>query len=367
MTTGISRRRRARRAATLFSLCSAFAASVAVPAGASARAHAPGHGIVSAARCANNRAAGPITWASPFGFSSSASILDVFEAQALGYFRDLCLSVRFITSTFTPDTLVSTGVAQFSGEGSAADTLAAVANGSRFVAISTAGNESLYALLTQPGITRLGQLKGKILAYHQVLPVALDEMLAAQRVPISSINLVNDNTYDPLLLTSGTYNALQAFRSNEPLELRAKHLAFREFTPGQFKIGGTMGVIVANADFLRRHRQVAADFLRADLKAFAYCAQHAVVCVAQQAATARAAGASYDVTLSLQRWRMESAIVGQSRLKGHGVGVETFAEWRPEAAALARFGVVAHVPTLARAEDTTLAASLYRGTSLIWP
>ena len=41
---------------------------------------------IPAADCQRNKAAGPITFVSPFGFDASVGILDVFAAQSLGYF-----------------------------------------------------------------------------------------------------------------------------------------------------------------------------------------------------------------------------------------------------------------------------------------
>ena len=341
-------------------------AQARVPAGTAAIPASRGE-LLTPAQCAANRAAGPVTWVSPFSYSATATILDVFVAKRLGYFADLCLDVRLITSSVTPDELVSNGAAQLSGEGSAADTIEADANGSNLVGVATDGAESDYALLTLKSITRLSELAGKTLAYHQAVPVAILEMLAAAHVKASSVHFVEDNSYNPALLDQGDFDALQAFASNEPLELRAEHLPFNEFTPSELGVKGTTGVVVVNRSYLRAHRVVVADFLRADLKALAFCLGHGRICVNIERAAARSAGVSYDTSLSLASWAVERSILERSRLPRRGLGVETTAEWRPEDRALARFGIVKHPPALSSVEDPGLVASLYHGTALIWP
>lgn len=326
------------------------------------------HAVVSTSRCARNRAAGTIAFASPFGYDASVGILDVEEAQRLGYFSALCLKVAFVGAANNPYALVSSGAAQITGEGSAADTLQAVATGSRFTAIATFGNTSDYALLTRPGIRRLTQLAGKSLAYHgTALPVALTEMLQAAHVDLAKVHLVSDKSYDPFLLTQGKFDALQAYRSNEPITLRAAHQAFREYVPSAFGVRGTFNVQVVNSAFLAAHRSVVADFLRAELHAFNYCAAHAKACVAGEAKAAAVDGVPYDKTHNLAEWRFEVALARKHHLQGKGIGVQSFAEWRPEAAALLAHRIVSSLPLLAKVEDTTLAAALYKGAALVWP
>src|SRR4051794_3233311 len=48
---------------------------------------------ISDARCAENKAAGKITYISSFDFSASASIVDVLVAKQNGYFDKMCLDV----------------------------------------------------------------------------------------------------------------------------------------------------------------------------------------------------------------------------------------------------------------------------------
>jgi len=341
---------------------------VAGPAGASSRAGGPGAGTLakSSAECAANRAAGTVHFASPFGYDASAGIIDVYAAEKLGYFADLCLEVDFVDvpTSASPYALVSADAAQITGEGSAADAIVQEADGSNFVGISTYGDTSDYALLTRAGITRLTQLEGKTLAYHTVLPVVLHEMLAKAGVDVAKVRMVDDQTYDPFLLVRGSFDALEAYQSNEPITLRAAHAAFTMWAPSQFGISGTFNVQVANRKFLAAHPGAAADFLRASFRAFSYCVAHSATCVGY---LAQAQGPSFDIAHGEAEWRIESTLALDHHVAGKGIGVQTLAEWAPEARAVAQYKLVHGAVDLATAEDTSLAASLYQGTRLIWP
>jgi NitT/TauT family transport system substrate-binding protein len=320
----------------------------------------------SSAECLANKAAGTVRFASPFGYDASDGIIDVYAAEKLGYFADLCLSVDFIDVPISesPYALVSAGTAQVTGEGSAADAIVQESDGSNFIGVSTYGDTSDYALLTRPGITKLTQLEGKVLAYHTRLPVVLTEMLVRAGVDISKVHFVNDQTYDPLLLVHGSFAALQAYQSNEPITLRADHDHFTMWTPAQYGISGTFNVQVVNRRFLALHRTAAADFLRAEFRAFAYCAEHAQTCVGY---LAKAQGPTFSIAHGEAEWRVERTLALDHHLPGKGVGVETTSEWAPEAKAVLQYKLVARPVDLMTSEDTTLAASLYHGTTLIWP
>ncbi|HVB05599.1 MAG TPA: ABC transporter substrate-binding protein [Acidimicrobiales bacterium] len=355
-----------RPSAALTALLTVAGLVTACGASASPARRAPA--AVSAAECAANRAAGTITFVSPFEFDASAGILDVYAAQHLGYFTALCLRVAFNPNlTFaSPYPLVSSGAATVTGEGSAADVLLQASNGVGFTAVATYGDTSDYALLTRAGISKLTQLAGKNLGYHTTLPVVITEMLQKAGVDPAKVHEVNDTSFDPTVLVHGPYQALQAYQSNEPFTLDAAGDAkdFRTWTPAELGVRGTFNVQVVNSRFLRAHRQAVADFLRAEFHAFDYCAAHAPACVGYVAA---AAGKSYDRAHALKEWNYEVALSEQHTLSGQGVGVQSAAEWTPELQALVANKLVKKAPSLASAMDASLAASLYRGTQLIWP
>jgi NitT/TauT family transport system substrate-binding protein len=331
--------------------------------------------LLSAKACATNKNAGPMTFVSPFDYDASAGIIDVVDAKLLGYFADLCLDVNIEvpSASLSPYELVSAGRGTVTGEGSAADTMIGTANGANLVAIATFGDTSDYALLTRPTITKLAQLNGKILGYHTQLPVVLTEMLKAAGAKLSTINEVNDTSYDPSILFDQKpgYSALQAYQSNEPLTLEAAGYkvgkAFREWTPSQFGVKGTFNVQVVNGTFLKKHPSTVADFLRAELRGMNFCLAHESSCVTMEQTAATKAGYSGSLSHSIAEWKIEAGLVRNNTLVGRGIGVETVSEWTPEAKAVVSNGLIKRAPDLSRIENTKLAASLYNGTSLIWP
>ena len=360
-------RERGRRhtAVALIAFACAFLISPSAFAAATSARPALGALAPGSSECLANKAAGTVHFASPFGYDASAGIIDVYAAVKLGYFADLCLNVDFVDAPIgEAAALVSAGSAQVTGEGSAADTLDAEANGSDFVGISTYGDTSDYALLTRKGITKLTQLEGKVLGYHPAFPVVLKEMLVKAGVDLSKVHMVVDPSYNPLLLVQGTFSAIQAYQSNEPITLRAAHASFTMWTPGELGVSGTFNVQVVNRKFLAAHPTATADFLRAEFHAFGYCVKNPATCVGY---LAKAQGPTFGVAHGEAEWAIESALAIDPHVPGAGIGVETASEWAPEAKALVQYKLVAKMPDLPATENTALAASLYHGTQLIWP
>jgi ABC-type nitrate/sulfonate/bicarbonate transport system substrate-binding protein len=347
----------------------AFAAAVFLAACTSSpTSRSPGSGATLAAHeCTANRSAGTLTYVSPFGFDASVGILDVFVANKLGYFSQMCLDVSLVTDSQQPTELVSSGRATVSGIGSAADDLAQVSQGADVVGVATYGAVSDYALLTQPSITNLKQLEGKTLAYHSTLPLMIMEMLRASGVDLSKVHTVDTQDYDPGQLAQGREDALQAYQSNEPLTLRSEGVHFREFVPSQFGIKGTFNVEIFNKGFLEAHRSAARDFVRAQLHAFDYCSTHEARCISIEQQYAQSQGAEYMVSHETEVWKLEVALARSHTVAGEGVGVQTQGEWQPEATALRQYGLVNSVPSLNEWEDTSLVKSLYDRRSLVWP
>ena len=342
------------------------ACTSATPAGSSASAGTNG-ALVGRAECDANKAAGPVTFVSPFGFDASAGIIDVFAAQSLGYFRDLCLTTSFVTNSRDATALVSAGTATTTAVGSAADFLVAAANGSTVTAVATYGDVSDYCIITQPQFTSLPMLEGHTLGYHFV-PEAPDlEMLAASGADVSKIQMVNTPDFDPNQVVQGKLESVGCYQSNEPLTLKAEGARFNEFTPSQFGVSGTYNVQFFNTAFLARHYGAARDWMRADLHAFAYCEVHQATCIAIEQRAADAAGADFVVSHEQQVWALEASLSKDHTLPGEGIGVESRAEWLPEVNEVQRFKLATDLPPLSRVENTTMVASLYNGKDLIWP
>jgi NitT/TauT family transport system substrate-binding protein len=344
--------------ASLAAACSGSSGSTTSTASAS---------LLSSSECSSNQAAGTITYISPFAYDASAGIIDAFAAQKLGYFKDMCLNVAFVTNSQTSTELVAAGRGTTSSIGSAADFLQAVSQGSNIEAVATYGDTSDYALLTQPDITSIPQLDGKTFGYHATVPVIILEMFHAAGLDPTTVHQINTFNYDPNQLIQGLENSIQAYQSNEPLTLRSEGAHFNEFIPSQFGIHGTFNVQLFNKDFYKAHKTAVADYMRAQLHAFDYCSTHQSQCISIEQQYAQQAGATYDTAHEAAEWRLESALALGHTVPNHGVGVETTAEWQPEAKALVQYGVVNSLPPLSSVEDTTIVANLYNGKTLVWP
>jgi NitT/TauT family transport system substrate-binding protein len=324
-------------------------------------------GAISAARCAANRAAGTIHDLAGSEFGTGAGGIEDFVAQKLGFFAEECLTVDIITASADPTEVVASGAGQMGGAGSAADFLESVANGANLEAVATFGDTSPYTILTQSSITNLKQLEGKTFGYHTTIPVILLEELKKAGVNTSQVDFVNDTSYNPDLLPEGKFAAIQAYTDNEPLTLRSQNLPFREWDPSKFGVTGTYDPEYFNRTFLKKHPTAVADFERADIYALTYCYTHALKCVKIEQAVASAAGASFPIEHKIEQFNLAAHIVEKSSLPGLGVGVETYQEWTPEYEALKSFGIDKTLPPLQAVENTTIVASLYNGTRLIWP
>jgi putative hydroxymethylpyrimidine transport system substrate-binding protein len=323
--------------------------------------------VAGQAQCNRNKAVGTITYISPFGYDAAAGLMDVFVAQHLGYFKDLCLDVSINAAAQNGQQLVSSGRAQFTSIGSAADDLLAKANGANLTAIATDGAQDPHAIYTQAKITNLKQLDGGTLGYHINVTPAADAMLVAAGADPKKVKFISLTSYDPTVVTRGQINGAIGYASNEPNELKLAHQKFNEFLPSQYGVGGTYTVMQVNTTWFQQHRAVAADWMRADLKALQYCITNQSACVSYMTglAATHGLGKAFPPNLESKVWATESTYV----LKNNGLppGVQTYSEWQPSVTLVTRYGGAKNVPSLPQVLDPGLVASLYKGNTLIWP
>jgi NitT/TauT family transport system substrate-binding protein len=328
--------------------------------------------LASKARCDRNSKAGTINFVSPFAFDASAGIMDVFMAQKLGYFDNLCLKVKINAASFTGEQLVSSGRAQVTGIGSAADHILSVASGANLEAVATYGATDPHAILTNSKITSLKQLEGGTLGYYTNMNPGSLAMLAAAHVDVSKIKLIKLTNFDPTVVTRGQIDGLVGYSSNQGTTLKAAGQPYHAFYPRQFGVKGTYNIMQFNKAWLAKHRDVAADFMRADLKALAYCLTQKAACVNYISDQAKKAnqGAAFSPAHQLAVWNVESKFITSDPLPH---GVQTAKEWATDYALTQKYGHQAgltasnKVPPLASLLDTKLVAGLYRGKTLIWP
>ena len=320
----------------------------------------------SPARCDTNRAAGTITYLTGFQYQGDTGILDVLEAQASGLYRDECLSVVIRPGTGDPGTaaqLVASGRAQLGEVGGASDVITVADNGIAVEALATYGNVPSVTLLTTPQITDLTQLEGRTLGYKGAMPPEVTAMLQKAGVDVAKVHEVGVG-YDPTILPRGQVSALTAYKSNEPLQLRADHFAVTEWDPDHFGIRGTFNTIIANPAWVKAHPTAAQDFLRATFHAYAACVATPAPCVA---AAAKASGAGYDSAQNEREWAAQTAEVTASQPAGTGLGSQSVSQWQPEASLLLADGLIKKSPDLAGLIDEGPLLAIEHGATLVWP
>jgi putative hydroxymethylpyrimidine transport system substrate-binding protein len=279
-------------------------------------AAASGTKAVSAARCADNKAAGKITYMSGYYWQASASILEVIAADKLNYFKDLCLDVEMQPGpgdTSQNAKLLASGKVAISPL-SEQDVITSNLNGLAVTGISSYSNAGLDVLMTNPSITDLAQLKGKPVGQKGWLPLSVSAMLAKAGVEGDAIKQVKVG-YDPSILPRGQVDALTAFVSNEPNQLKKAGEKVTVWQPKDFDIPASLGSFAVNPDFAAKHPTAVEDFLRASYKAYAYCADDAHVkeCLGYQK---KVAGAESDTEHETEVWKTETAVVADNPLPG---------------------------------------------------
>jgi putative hydroxymethylpyrimidine transport system substrate-binding protein len=205
-------------------------------------------------------------------------------------------------------------------------------------------------------------LQGKTLGYKGSMPPQITAMLEAQGVDVSQVHEVGVG-YDPTVLPRGQVQALTAYKSNEPVQLRDQGFKIREWDPDSYGIKGSFNVLVANPSFARAHPDAVEDFLRATFEAYQHCLGAAQVCAEDSAKLSP----GYDVAQNVQRWGIESGLVNHSLLPGQGVGAQSVAQWQPEATLLLQDHLIKAKPELAALIDTQYVTAIYHGSRLIWP
>ena len=323
--------------------------------------------LVSSSRCAANRAAGTITYLTGFGWEASVGILDPIAAEAQGYYADLCLRVRFEPGTGDPTSsaqLVDAGKVTVTELGSPSDAINDVAGTPSIPvdAIATYGNATIDVLLTMPSVTNLRQLDGKTVGYKGAMPPDISAMLEKAGVRLSTLKEVAVG-FNPTILPRGQVQALTAYKSNEPVQLKDEGYKVREWDPAAFGIKGAFNVLDVNRAWANAHPGAVEDFLRATFKAFTFCLSHAATCVRDAAKYQL----GYNVHQNIQRWQVESSIVMKTLLPGHGVGYEDTAQWEPDYQLLRRYHYIKRSVDLSSIIDPRYVDAIYHGRKLVWP
>ncbi|MBS2966966.1 ABC transporter substrate-binding protein [Actinocrinis puniceicyclus] len=353
-------------AAVLAFAAAACGSSGGSPAAASATA-------ISSQRCAQNKAAGQITYLSGYEFQSSASILEYVAADKLGYFKDLCLDVHLQPST--GDTaqgtkLLAGGKAQI-GAVAEQDLIQARANGIAIEGVSSYSDAGLDILMTNPDITSLTQLDGKIIGDKGYMPASVRAMLVKAGVNWNSLKVVTEG-YDPTVLPrhQGGLEALTGFVSNEPNQLADAGHKVTVWQPVKYGVPSSLGAMAVNPAFAAAHPTAVQDMLRAALHAYAYCSAspaRAAQCVGYAAALS---GPTYDTKLNEQIWSTETRTVADNPTPGQPLGGIDPKNVTALGDMLREFSIipasVASAQISSWFDDSYIKAD-YNGNTLIWP
>jgi putative hydroxymethylpyrimidine transport system substrate-binding protein len=328
---------------------------------------------ISAARCAQNKAAGKITYLSGYYFQSSASILEYVAASKLGYFSDLCLNVALEPGS--GDTAQETKLLA-SGQASVAavaeqDLIQARANGIDVEGISSYSDAGLDVLMTNSNVTSLKQLDGQVVGDKGYFPAAVQAMLVKAGVTWSSLHVVKEG-YDPTVLPrrAGGLDALTGFVSNEPNQLKADGYKVTVWQPVKYGIPSSLGAMAVNPAFAKAHPTAVSDILRAAIHAYQYCSAspaHVQQCVGYAASMS---GATYDTKLNTAIWNTETQVVKDNPAPGQPLGGIDPANVSKLTGMLRQFSIIPSSvtpATTARWFDDSYIKSIYHGDTLIWP
>ena len=330
-----------------------------------------------ATRCEANRDAGKITYLSGFDFAATASIIDVVMADEKGYFDDLCLDVE-LQPSFSTDNypIVAAGDAEFASGGSFSEVVNfAAANEADLVAVAVEGRSAIDCIITKPGrVARLEDFAGTTIGVKGKLAPSLAAMLA-------SVDLVEGRDYqtvlidgfDPLVhIELPGIVGFTAYKSNEPGTLERAGIDFGLFTPSEYGIPGSFGVLYTTRQFIDEHPTAVQDFLRASMRGLADAM--ADPRAAAQTAIARVEAGGNPNYLSLAgetfRWTTDVKSIKAETPKGTGVGVPDPQLLQAEVDSYAEVGLFgdAGAPDISDRYDADLVGGVYDDTgSVIWP
>jgi ABC-type nitrate/sulfonate/bicarbonate transport system substrate-binding protein len=277
---------------------------------------------ISEARCALNRAAGELTFLSPFDYAASAGIIDVVTAEKQGYFDEMCLSVKIVPSdTGQIPSLLASGVAQFASLGSLSEVAVANAAEADLVALAQYGHTTVEQLVVRAdsGVTELSGVSNlNVGVKGGGLPYGVQAMLAGAGVDVSSLRTVGVG----YALTEFLGNSTQAegvYKSNEPRRLDAENVDYIAFDPADYQVAGSFGVLVGAGQFAADNPTVTEDFVRASLHGYEYAVSNPDAAIASALELADS-NFFFSTESEMFRWQVERGLIEASTPEGQPVG-----------------------------------------------
>ena len=322
-------------------------------------------------RCAANEAAGTITYLSSFDFAAAVSILDVLVADAEGYFDEYCLDVE-IQPSFAPGNgaLVASGSAQLSSAGSFGELVNTnVQGGADLVAVAHYGKTAIETLVVPADgdIVAPADLEGATVGIKGDLPYSIQAMLGLLGVDRSTFEEPLLDGFDPVAHLELGIDALPVYKSNEPAQLDAAGVEYRQFDPLDYDVPASFAVVFTSSSFLEEHPTAVEDFLRAIFRGFEFAVENPETAVGYAFDRIDAAGNPFFFSSEGEgfRWITESDLVLATTPDGEGPGLLDVDRLGAEIELLTEVGVFDELPDWRSMIAEGLADGLYDGTTVV--
>jgi len=329
--------------------------------------------VGSAERCAANRAAGTVTFVTPFDFAAAAGIIETIVAEGEGYFEELCIDVE-LQPGFAPANaaLVIEGQAQMSSAGSFGELVNNNVRGEGdLVALLQWGKTAIEAIVIPEGsdIASFADLCGATVGIKGDLPYSLQAAVGLAGIERSCFDEVLLDGFDPIQHLDLGLDALPVYKSNEPRTLEQAGRGFTLLDPLEAEVPASFGVVFTSRGFLERHPTVVEDYLRAILRAHRFAAADPEAAVDHAFSHIDAAGNPFFFAQEqeLFRWTTERDLIAATTPEGEGPGLLDLDRLEAEIELLTSVGVYDPEPDWRSMVDRDLAAGLYDGPDPIWP
>ncbi|HJN41134.1 MAG TPA: ABC transporter substrate-binding protein, partial [Anaerolineales bacterium] len=324
-------------------------------------------------RCAANAAYGTVTFVTGFDFAAAAGIIDVIAADGAGYFGDLCIDVD-IQPGFAPSNgaLVIEGQAQLGESGSFGELVTNnVAGEGDLVALMHWGRTAIEGIVIPEGsdIESFADLCGSVIGIKGDLPRSLAMAVSLSGIERSCFEEILLDGFDPVAHLALGIDALPVYKSNEPNTLRNNGIAFTLLDPKDFDVPSSFGMTFTSQSFIDEQPDLAQDIVRALAKGneFAQANPEAAVEHAFELIDAAGNPLWFAKAQELYRWNTESALITELTPAGVGPGIPDLALLGAEIETMVGAGLLDSMPDWESMVNTSIAESIYDGTTIIWP
>jgi NitT/TauT family transport system substrate-binding protein len=225
--------------------------------------------------------------------------------------------------------------------------------------------------MTNPDVTSLAELNGKIIGDKGSFPATVEAMMIKAGVQWSTVHIVSEG-YDPTVLPrrANGLAALTGFVSNEPNQLKAAGYKVTVWQPVKYGIPSSLGAMAVNPAFAAAHPTAVEDLLRAAIHAYNYCSASPAAVAQCVGYTAALSGPTYNTTLNKAIWTTETQVVKANPTPGQPLGGIDPANVGKLVALMHQFSIIPASVTASEAADwftNRYVSAIYSGGQLVWP